>query len=87
MTAIKTTDVDRFIAKPDPGQPIVLVYGPDAGLVRERVDALVNASVDDPADPFALRAHRRRGTVGQSGAAWSTKPTPCRCSAAAAPCW
>ncbi len=54
MTAIKTSDVDRFIAKPDPAQPIVLVYGPDAGLVRERVDALVRASVDDPNDPFAF---------------------------------
>jgi DNA polymerase-3 subunit delta len=54
MTAIKAADVDRFVAKPDPRQPIVLVYGPDAGLVRERVDALVKASVDDPADPFAL---------------------------------
>lgn len=54
MTVIKAADVDRFIAKPDPAQPIVLVYGPDAGLVRERVDALVRASVDDPNDPFAL---------------------------------
>src|SRR5215475_5631243 len=54
MTAIKSSDVDRFIAKPDPAQPIVLVFGPDAGLVRERVDALVRASVDDPGDPFAL---------------------------------
>src|ERR1700681_980042 len=54
MTAIKASEVDRFIAKPDPSQPIVLVFGPDAGLVRERVDALVRASVDDPDDPFAL---------------------------------
>ena len=54
MTAIKPADVERFIAKPDPAQPIVLVFGPDAGLVRERVDALVHASVDDPSDPFAL---------------------------------
>ena len=54
MTAIKTSDVDRFIAKPDPAQPIVLVFGPDAGLVRERVDALVRAAVDDPNDPFAF---------------------------------
>jgi DNA polymerase III subunit delta len=54
MTAIKASDVDRFIAAPDPTQPIVLVFGPDAGLVRERVDALVRASVDDPNDPFAL---------------------------------
>jgi DNA polymerase-3 subunit delta len=54
MTAIKASDVDRFIAKPDPKLPVVLVYGPDAGLVRERVDALVRASVDDPNDPFAF---------------------------------
>lgn len=54
MTAIKTSDVDRFVAKPDPALPIVLVYGPDAGLVRERVDALVRAAVDDPSDPFAF---------------------------------
>ena len=54
MTAIKAADVERFIARPDPGQPIVLIYGPDAGLVRERVDALVRASVDNPDDPFSL---------------------------------
>jgi DNA polymerase-3 subunit delta len=54
MTAIKASDVDRFIAKPNPAQPIVLVFGPDAGLVRERVDALVRAAVDDPNDPFAF---------------------------------
>lgn len=54
MTAIKASDVDRFVAKPDPAQPIVLVFGPDAGLVRERVDALVRSSVDDPNDPFML---------------------------------
>jgi DNA polymerase-3 subunit delta len=54
MTAIKNSDVDRFVAKPDPAQPVVLVYGPDAGLVRERVDALVRASVDDSNDPFAF---------------------------------
>ena len=54
MTAIKASDVDRFIAKPDPAQPIVLVFGPDAGLVRERVDALVRASVEDANDPFAF---------------------------------
>jgi len=54
MTAIKSSDVDRFIAKPDSAQPIILVYGPDTGLVRERVEALVRASVDDPSDPFVL---------------------------------
>jgi DNA polymerase III subunit delta len=54
MTAIKAADVERFIARPDPDRPIVLVFGPDAGLVRERVDRLVRSAVDDPNDPFAL---------------------------------
>jgi DNA polymerase III subunit delta len=54
MTAIKASDVDRFISKPDPAQPILLIYGPDAGLVSERVTALVHVSVDDPNDPFIL---------------------------------
>jgi DNA polymerase-3 subunit delta len=54
MTAIKASEVDRFIAKPDAATPVLLVFGPDAGLVRERVEALVRASVDDPNDPFAL---------------------------------
>lgn len=54
MTVIKAAEVDRFIARPDPERPVVLVFGPDAGLVRERVDALVRASVDDPDDPFSF---------------------------------
>lgn len=32
----------------------MLVFGPDAGLVRERAEALVRMSVDDPKDPFQL---------------------------------
>jgi len=54
MTAIKASEVDRYIARLDAAAPILLVFGPDAGLVRERVDTLVRASVDDPNDPFAL---------------------------------
>jgi DNA polymerase III subunit delta len=54
MVAFKAADVERFVVRPDPGVPIVLVYGPDAGMVSERVAALVRASVDDPSDPFAL---------------------------------
>lgn len=54
MVALKTADIDSFVARPDPARSIVLVFGPDAGLVSERVDALIRASVDDPADPFAL---------------------------------
>jgi DNA polymerase III subunit delta len=54
MVALKSSEIDGFVARPDPKRPIALVFGPDAGLVRERVDALIKAAVDDPADPFAL---------------------------------
>ena len=54
MVAIKAADVDAFVARPDPKRPVVLVFGPDAGLVSERVNALVKSSVDDVNDPFAL---------------------------------
>jgi DNA polymerase-3 subunit delta len=54
MVALKTAEAEAFVARPDPQRPVVLVYGPDSGLVSERVNALVKASVDDPDDPFAL---------------------------------
>jgi len=54
MVAIKPADIDAFVARPDPARPVLLVFGPDTGLVSERVNALIKASVDDPADPFAL---------------------------------
>jgi DNA polymerase III subunit delta len=54
MVALKPAEVDGFVARPDPARPVVLVFGPDAGLVSERANALIKASVDDPNDPFAL---------------------------------
>jgi DNA polymerase III subunit delta len=54
MVAFKAAEVENFVARPDPDKPIVLVFGPDAGLVGERAAALVSASVDDPSDPFGL---------------------------------
>ena len=54
MVALKSGDIETFVARPDPARSVVLVFGPDAGLVSERVDAIVRASVDDPADPFSL---------------------------------
>src|ERR1700690_1690895 len=54
MVAVKAADVDAFVARPDPARPVVLVFGPDTGLVSERVNAIIKASVDDTNDPFAL---------------------------------
>jgi DNA polymerase III subunit delta len=52
MVALKSSEVENFLARPT--RPIVLIFGPDAGLVRERAEALVRKSVDDPKDPFQL---------------------------------
>lgn len=54
MVALRGKDIDTFLARPDAGRPIILLYGADAGLVRERADALMKSAVDDPNDPFSL---------------------------------
>src|SRR5499427_8915105 len=54
MVALRGKEIDAFLARPDSGRPIILLYGPDAGLVRERADALLASAVDDPSDPFSL---------------------------------
>ena len=52
MVALKGSDIDKFLTRPQ--RSIVLVFGPDAGLVRERAEALIRMSVDDLKDPFQL---------------------------------
>jgi DNA polymerase-3 subunit delta len=54
MVALKTSEIDSFLARPEPDRAVVLVFGPDAGLVAERAQTIIQASVDDPHDPFAL---------------------------------
>jgi DNA polymerase-3 subunit delta len=54
VVALRGKEIDAFLARPDPGRPVILLYGPDAGLVRERADALMASAVDDPSDPFSL---------------------------------
>lgn len=46
--------VDGFVRAPDPKARAVLVYGPDAGQVREHAKALVVGAAGDAADPFRV---------------------------------
>lgn len=46
--------VEAFLARPDPKIPIVLLYGPDSGLVGERARRLAAGVVDDLSDPFRV---------------------------------
>lgn len=54
MVALRGKEVDAYLARPDAARPIILLYGADAGLVRERAEALIRSAVDNPDDPFSL---------------------------------
>ncbi len=45
---------DAFVNNPDPGIGLVLLYGPDQGLVADRRRRLIAAQLDQPDDPFRL---------------------------------
>jgi len=49
---INARQADGFVKSPDPQVRAVLVYGPDTGLVRERMEALTKFAAGDPPDPF-----------------------------------
>ncbi|HEX2216057.1 MAG TPA: DNA polymerase III subunit delta [Xanthobacteraceae bacterium] len=54
MALLKSSEVESFVSRPHPARPVVLVCGSDAGMVSERIEALVRASIDDPRDGFAV---------------------------------
>lgn len=54
MVAVKSQDGDGALARLDPRVAVVLLYGPDAGLVTERAKRVAQGAVSDPEDPFQL---------------------------------
>lgn len=54
MTLLKGREIQRFLKEPPAGVALVLIFGPDTGLVSERARRLVNASTAGSNDPFAL---------------------------------
>jgi DNA polymerase-3 subunit delta len=51
---IAARNIDSFLDGVDDAVAAVLLYGPDAGLVRERADRLAAAVAGDAADPFRV---------------------------------
>jgi DNA polymerase III subunit delta len=49
---LSASQAERFLRRPDPAAAVVLIYGPDEGLVRERVERVIRTVLDDPKDPF-----------------------------------
>ncbi|GEP08948.1 DNA polymerase III subunit delta [Methylobacterium gnaphalii] len=55
MTAVRPGEIEGLLRRgPDPRILLVLVYGPDIGLVADRSARLVKGMTADPDDPFAL---------------------------------
>ncbi len=51
---VKGNRIEPFLKAPDPGCRAILVYGPDQGLVRERIERLAKSVVSDLRDPFRV---------------------------------
>ncbi len=56
MVALKRNEYDSFVEDPDPRYPIVLIYGPNRGLVSERVSTLLKNTRGDSSDAFTVVA-------------------------------
>jgi DNA polymerase-3 subunit delta len=54
MVAISRSDYDSFCEDPDPRYPIVLIYGPNRGLVSERIETLLKNVRGKSADDFTV---------------------------------
>lgn len=54
MVAIKAHEAERTLQRLNPAWRVILLYGPDTGLVSERAAAIARAAVDDPGDAFQL---------------------------------
>src|SRR5689334_12574725 len=54
MVQLKSPEIDRFLARPDPAVRLLLIYGEDEGLVAERTATFVKAVTGATDDPFAL---------------------------------
>lgn len=51
---LKPADIDAFIKAAGRNTQLILIYGPDEGLVREHSQTLAKTILSDPSDPFAL---------------------------------
>jgi DNA polymerase III subunit delta len=54
MAMVKAHEADRALSALPPSMRLVLLYGPDSGLVSERGAMLAARAVPDPSDPFQM---------------------------------
>ena len=70
MVALKAGEVDAFVARPDATRPVVLILGPDAGLVRERAESAAGSGL---AWPFWLTLRKQPLAVVHAGSPYCAR--------------
>lgn len=58
--------IEGFVRNPDPKARVILVYGPDDGLARERVATMSKSVVEDLNDPFNVTSLQSQDLVDDS---------------------
>ncbi len=51
---LATAQIEAFVRKPDPATRIILLFGPDSGMVRSRADMIAAQIVPGQDDPFRI---------------------------------
>lgn len=54
MVAVRPGDVEATLSRLDPLRPVILLFGPDSGLVRERARGYLAKAGEGSTDPFGL---------------------------------
>lgn len=54
MVAVRPGDVEATLSRIDTVRPVLLLFGPDSGLVRERARAYLAKALEGSSDPFGL---------------------------------
>lgn len=54
MVALRPNEIERFCSRPNDQATVVLVFGPDDGLVAERAKSIVKSATNGVDDPFSL---------------------------------
>lgn len=54
MVAVRPGDVEATLSRVDPLRPVLLLFGPDSGLVRERARVFLAKAANGSTDPFGI---------------------------------
>ncbi len=73
---IQARNIDSFVKSPDPAARVILVYGPDDGLMRSRIKTLGKTMVEDLNDPFNVSVFKSDDLINDADRLANEAATP-----------